>query len=160
MNALTKWFGGLSERERLLVTMGAAAAIVLLLLAVVLPLNMAVAKASARVDKKRSDLAFIQSVAPEVAAAGPLAGGGTSAESLVVLIDRSARESGLGSSLASTQPSGDKSLRLRLDKASFDLLVGWLARLSDQHGVSVESAEIDGGGEPGLVNAGLVLRAR
>ena len=39
-------------------------------------------------------------------------------------------------------------------------LVGWLARLADQHGVAVESAEIEGGSEPGMVNAGLVLRAR
>ncbi|HRX91000.1 MAG TPA: type II secretion system protein GspM, partial [Steroidobacteraceae bacterium] len=94
------------------------------------------------------------------AAAGPLGGGGATTESLVVLIDRSARESGLGASLSSTQPNGDKSLRLRLDRASFDLLVGWLARLSEQHGVRVESAEIEGGGEPGIVNAGLVLRTR
>ena len=160
MSALARWFSGLSERERRMVSIGGVAALALLLLAVVLPLNLNVATASARVDKKRSDLAFIQSVAPEVAAAGPLAGGATSSESLVVLIDRSARESGLGSALTSTQPSGDKSLRLRLDKASFDLLVGWLARLADPHGVAVESAEIEGGSEPGMVNAGLVLRAR
>ncbi len=160
MNALTRWLSGLSERERLMVTVGGVIAVLLLLLAVVMPLNLAVASATARVDKKQSDLAFIESVAPEVAAAGPLAGGNATAESLVVLIDRSARESGLGSSLSSTQPNGDKSLRLRLDRASFDLLVGWLARLSDQHGVGVESAEIEGGGEPGIVNAGLVLRTR
>jgi type II secretory pathway component PulM len=37
--------------------------------------------------------------------------------------------------------------------------VAWLARLSQQHGVRVETAEIESAGETGLVNAGLVLKA-
>jgi type II secretory pathway component PulM len=49
---------------------------------------------------------------------------------------------------------------VRLDKAPFDILVGWLARLADQHGVRVESASIDSSGEPGLVSAAVVLRTR
>ena len=77
----------------------------------------------------------------------------------MVLIDSSARESGLGKSLSSSQPTGDKGLRIRLDNAPFDALVAWLARLSQQHGVRVESAEIESAGEAGLVNAGLVLKA-
>ena len=82
-----------------------------------------------------------------------------SGENLVVLIDSSARESGLGKSLASTQPTGAKSLRVRFDRAPFDGLMAWLARLSQSHGVQVESAEIEFAGEAGLVNAGLVLKA-
>ena len=77
----------------------------------------------------------------------------------MVLIDSSARESGLGKSLQSSQPTPDKGLRIRLDHVSFDLMVAWLARLSQQHGVHVESAEIESAGETGLVNAGLVLKA-
>jgi type II secretory pathway component PulM len=77
----------------------------------------------------------------------------------VVFIDSSARESGLGKSLVSSEPTGDrKGLRIRLDRVPFDGLVAWLARLAQNHGVTVESAEIEGAGEPGLVNAGLVLR--
>ena len=76
----------------------------------------------------------------------------------MVLIDTSARESGLGKSLSSSQPTGDGGVRLRLDHAPFDGIVAWLARLSQQHGVRVESAEVEAAGEPGLVNAGLVLR--
>jgi len=110
------------------------------------------------VTTKQGDLAFIQGVASQLAAAGP-SGGNATGESLVVLIDSSARESGLGKSLSNSQPTGDKGLRIRLDRVAFDAMVAWLARLSQQHGVRVESAEIESAGETGLVNAGLVLKA-
>jgi len=74
------------------------------------------------------------------------------------LIDSSARESGLGSALNSTEPGGPGALRVRLDRASFDTLVSWLAKLSQQNGVHVQSATIDAAGPPGLVNAGIELR--
>ena len=123
------WYANLAERERRVVTLGAAAGVVLVLLAIILPLNRNIAQARQRITTKQGDLAFMQSVAPQVAAAGPGAAGAANAESLVVLIDSSARESGLGKALSSSQPTGDKGLRIRLDKAPFDALVAWLARL-------------------------------
>jgi len=152
------WFENLAERERRMVTVGAIVAGVLLLLAIILPLNRSVTEARARVARKQGDLAFIQAAMPELAAAGP-GGEAATGESLVVLIDGSARESGLGKSLSSSQPTPDKGLRIRLDKVPFDALVAWLARLAQSHGVHVESAEIESAGEAGLVNAGLVLKA-
>ena len=80
-------------------------------------------------------------------------------ENLVVLIDSSARESGLGKSLSSSQPTGDKTLRVRFDRAPFDGLMAWLARISQNHGIRVETAEFEFAGEAGMVNAGLVLKA-
>jgi general secretion pathway protein M len=152
------WYENLSERDRSVVSIGGAVALALVLLAIILPLSTQISLARKRITTKQGDLAFIQSVASQVAAAGPGAPGAANAESLVVLIDSSARESGLGKSLSSSQPTGDKGLRIRLDKAPFDALVAWLARLSQQHGVRVESAEIESAGETGLVNAGLVLK--
>jgi general secretion pathway protein M len=152
------WYSNFAERERRMVTFGAAAAAILLVLAVVLPLNRNIAQARQRITTKQNDLAFIQSAVPQLSAAGPGVAAATG-ESLVVLIDSSARESGLGKSLSSSQPTGDKGLRVRLDNVAFDGLVAWLARLSQSHGVRVESAEIESAGEAGLVNAGLVLKA-
>jgi general secretion pathway protein M len=153
------WFARLSERERRVVLAGGIAGAVLLLLAIVLPLNRNVVQARQRVTTKQADLAFIQNAGPQLAAAGPGLGSAATGESLVVLIDSSARESGLGKSLSSSQPTPDKGLRIRLDHVPFDALVAWLARLSQQHGVRVESAEIESAGEVGFVNAGLVLKA-
>jgi general secretion pathway protein M len=152
------WFENLAERERRMVIIGAVVAGVLVLLGIVLPLNRSITEARTRVAKKQADLAFIQAAMPELAAAGP-GGEAATGESLVVLIDGSARESGLGKSLSSSQPTPDKGLRIRLDKVPFDALVAWLARLAQSHGVRVESAEIESAGETGLVNAGLVLKA-
>jgi general secretion pathway protein M len=156
---MREWFANLAERERRMVTFGAIVGGILLLLAIVLPLNKNIAQARQRVTTKQGDLAFIQAALPELAAAGPGAATAATGESLVVLIDSSARESGLGKSLSSSQPTPDKGLRIRLDKVPFDALVAWLARLSQSHGVRVESAEIESAGETGLVNAGLVLKA-
>jgi general secretion pathway protein M len=155
---MREWFDNLGERDRRIVTWGGAAVLVLVLLGIIVPLNRNIAMARERVTRKQGDLQFIQSVAPQLASAGPAAAGGETAD-LVVLIDSSARESGLGKSLSNSQPTGDKGLRVRLDRVGFDALVAWLARLSQQHGIRVESAEIESAGETGMVNAGLVLKA-
>jgi type II secretory pathway component PulM len=158
MMRLREWYANLADRERLFVNVGAIAIAVLLLLGLILPLNRNISQGRVRVAAKQADLAFIQNAAPQIAAAGPAGAGGASGESLVVLIDSSARESGMGKSLTSSQPTGDGGLRIRLDHVAFDGLVAWLSRLSQQHGVRVETAEIESAGEAGLVNASLVLK--
>jgi len=74
-----------------------------------------------------------------------------------VLVDRTGREAGLGAAIRDQSPSGEHGLRLRLEAASFDVLITWLASLQQQHGVSVDAATIDAGAAPGLVNASLTL---
>jgi len=53
-------------------------------------------------------------------------------------------------------PNGESNLRLRLEAASFDSLMTWLANLQQQYGVTIESAQVDPSGT-GLVNASLSL---
>jgi type II secretory pathway component PulM len=155
---MREWYANLAEREQRIVLFGAIGGAVLLLLAILLPLSRNSSQARQRVTVKQGDLAFIQGVRAQLAAAGPGSGAATGA-SLVVLIDSSARESGLGKALSSSQPTGDGGLRVRLEHAAFDAVVAWLARLSQQQGVRVESAEIESAGEKGFVNASLVLKA-
>jgi len=69
------------------------------------------------------------------------------------LLTGSARESALGKALAGTEPSGPGGIQVRLEKASFDAMIGWLSRLSQQNGISVDGATIDTAGAPGVVNA-------
>jgi len=154
---MLEWYNGLAERERRFVLYGAIGAVIVILVGVIWPLYTDIAEARGRIATKQADLAYIQSVTPQLLAAGPSTSS-TPAGSLVVLIDSSARESGLGKSLTSSQPTGDGGLRIRLDHAPFDGIVAWLSRLSQQHGVRVESAEIETAGDAGMVNAGLVLK--
>ena len=76
---------------------------------------------------------------------------------MIVLIDRTGREAGLGGAIRDQSPSGEHGLRLRLEAASFDALVAWLGNLQQQYGVKVEAATVDAAAAPGLVNASLTL---
>jgi general secretion pathway protein M len=155
---LRDWLAGLAPRERNLVyAAGGLVIIALLYFVLVLPITTMAAKRAARVEQKTADLAWMRQVAPQVAAAAAAGAGASSGESLVVLVDRTGREAGLGGALRDQSPSGDQGLRLRLEAASFDVLVVWLASLQQQHGVKVEAATIDATATPGLVNASLTL---
>jgi general secretion pathway protein M len=147
----------LSPRERRMVSICAVAAALVLVFGILIPLDRSVAHAQQRLAKKSADLSWMHSVAPELAGAAPPPA--ASGESLLVIIDRSARESGLANSLSGSEPGGSGSLSVRLEKAPFDSLVTWLARLAQQNGVTVDSATIEKAGEPGSVNAALVLHA-
>ncbi len=149
-------FAALSARERRLVLGALALAALLLVLGVLIPLDRSVAHAQDRLAHKRADLSWMQGVAPELAAATPPPA--ATGESLLVIIDRSARETGLGGALTS-EPAGPGSLSVRLQKAPFDTLIAWLGRLAQQNGVRVESATIERADAPGLVNAAIVLNA-
>jgi general secretion pathway protein M len=160
MQKLKDWFTSLQSHERMLVVgagvLVALAAIYLLALA---PFYSAVNASARRVATKEGDLAWMRSVGGEVLAlsANAPSMAGSSGESLVVLIDRSARECGLGSALTGQTPSGENGIRVRLESAEFDKLIVCLGSLQQAHAVAIESATIDRTAKPGLVNASLVL---
>jgi len=149
-------YAALPQRERRLIAAGVVGAALLLIIGVLWPLDRNVAHTQERLAKKRVDLNWMQGVAPELASAPPLPI--ASGESLLVVIDRSAREAGLASALA-TEPAGPGSVSVRLQKAPFDNLIAWLARLAQQNGVSVETATFEKADAAGLVNAALVLHS-
>jgi general secretion pathway protein M len=150
------WLDNLEERERRLVYAAAGlAGIALVYLVLVLPFQTATHRAAQRLEKKQSDLAWMREVAPRVSSAGA-SGSASTGESLVVLVDRTAREAGLGNSLRDQSPDQNKALRLRLEGVQFDAMIAWLASLQSRHGVNIDAAAIDGTG-PGVVNASLTL---
>lgn len=153
---LQQWHASLAEREQRMVTWGGAAAAVLLLAGLVWKLGNAVAVAEERVARRREDLAFIEAVTPQLQAA-PAARPG---ESLAIAVDRLAREGGLSLALAGVEPAATGALRARFAAASFDSLALMLARLQKERGVVAETASVSATGEPGLVDATIVLRGR
>jgi type II secretory pathway component PulM len=153
-------YESLSERERRMAVIGGVCAALILVFGIILPLDRSVAKAQARVLAKQADLAWMRGVTPELIAAGAGPAPLTAERSMLVVVDRAAREAGLGTSLTSSEPSGAGGLSVRLEKAPFDALIAWLARLSEQEGIRVDSATMDIAGQPGIVNAGIVLHSR
>lgn len=156
--ALRNWYEKQSSRDQLVLRWGVAAVVLILLLTLLLPLQRNVAQTRRQVAAKQTDLQWMRSMGPALAAAGPGPAATPTGESLVVLIDRSARESGLAQAVTGSQPAGGAT-RVQLENADFNLLVGWLSRLTSQHGVHVESATVTGSAAPGIVNASVVLRA-
>ena len=150
---LQDWYLGLVEREQRMVLWGGVAAGVLLLAGLVWQLGASVAKAEERVERRRQDLAFIESVTPQLQTL-PAARPG---EPLTIAVDRMAREGGLADKLAAVEPASNGALRARFTGASFDSLTLLLARLQKERGVEAETASVSSSGEPGLVDATLVI---
>ena len=160
MQKIKDRLNALQPRERIIVIGGAILVLVTAVYVLGLaPLYAAVSAQAKRVEQKEGDLAWMRSVAGEVAmlSASAPSRPGASNESLVVLIDRAARECGLGSSLTGQTPNGENGIRVRLESAEFDKIMVCLGTLQQIHAVDVESATIDRTGKPGLVNANLVL---
>ena len=152
------WFAGLQPREKVIVRWGAVAVPVLIVAAAILMLYGAVSTASARVEKKQEDLAWMRTVSGELRAAGPVAPGGATGGSLMVIVDQSAQQTGLGTSVTGSQPSGNGGLRVTLENAPFDTVVAWIAMLERQRQAAVEAVEVTHTAKPGVVNAAVVLR--
>ena len=151
-----EWYAGLSERDRQLALFGGAALAVLVVTLLAWQLGASVDRAETRVERRRDDLAFIESVTPRLQAMPA----GRPDEPLTIAIDRMAREGGLGDKLAAVEPAANGALRARFSGASFDALVLLLARLQKERGVEAETASVSATGEPGLVDATLVIRGR
>jgi len=156
VNNLRARLDNLAERERRLVYIAAGfGSLALLYLVLVLPFQTASHRMAQRLDQKQADLAWMRRVAPQIAGGGAAAAQGRG-ESLVVLVDRTAREAGLGNSMRDQSPDRNSMLRLRLEAVQFDAMIAWLASLQSQYGVSIEAAAVDGTA-PGIVNASLTL---
>lgn len=161
MQKLKEQFYALKPRERALI--GGGVALLVLVAAYMLglrPFYAAVNARAERIAQKEGDLAWMRSVAGELAALSanaPAVSAGGGNESLVVLVDRTARECGLGSALTGQTPNGETGIRVRLEAAEFDKLLVCLGSLQQAHAVTIESASIDRTGKPGFVNASLVL---
>jgi type II secretory pathway component PulM len=120
-------------------------------------LNKSLNGRQALVDRKQQDLVWMRSMSNAVRMAAASRPGGMSSESLVVLINRTAQQAGIASALTNQAPQGDNSIRVRLERANFDAVVGWLGMLEQQFGIQTESASLDRGESLGIVNASLVL---
>lgn len=161
MQKIKDRLNALQPRERVIVIGGTILVLVTAVYVLGLaPLYAAVGAQAKRVEQKEGDLAWMRSVAGEVAtlSASNPSRPGPSNESLVVLIDRAAQQCGVSSSLTGQTPNGENGIRVRLEGAEFDKIMVCLGTLQQVHLVDVESATIDRTGKPGLVNANLVLK--
>jgi general secretion pathway protein M len=150
------WFERLQPRERWIVLIGGVAAVVIVLWGLIYkPL-------SDGSERLRESVAMKQRLLVDLARAagtGPVGaqnGGASSGQTLVVLVDTTAREHGL--TFPRMRPDGANGIAVTFSNAPFDDLLEWLITLQTTHSVSVESASFTSARQRGLVNGQLFLR--
>ena len=156
MNKLNAWYADLQARERRMVTIGGIAlAVIIVFGGILLPLHSTVSRAVEAKDTRVADLEWMRLNGPEIRAGAAILAPDTG-EAPVVLVDRVARESGLGTALRGTQPSNN-GVRVQLEAASFDTIVTWLATLQSRYGLAIDSMTVDRAPRPGVVNANITF---
>ncbi|MCW8919196.1 MAG: type II secretion system protein M [Gammaproteobacteria bacterium] len=152
------YWHNLQAREQRTLLLGGVVTLLLLLYGTVLdPFAQEMQRLEQRVAEDRELLAWMEQAAVQVK---QLRGSGAArradGQSLLSLLDASAKQSGLGAALKQVKPEG-VGVRLRFETAGFDALVGWLGRLAAEQGVGVTTLTLERLAQPGRVNATVVL---
>ena len=159
---MKEWFDSLDPRERKVVTIGA---IMLLLLSVYF---LAWEPFSSKLDKLRKSsvanertLSWMKQTSLEVKRLQRNSGGpkNLSGQSLLGLIDKTAKQHKLADAIKRVQPDGKTKALVRLESASFNNMILWLEQLQLRQGIEIVSSDIERQEQPGLVNARLILES-
>jgi general secretion pathway protein M len=160
---MKEWFASLEQRERHLVTGGAVLlGLMLMYLMVWEPLTNTVDKLRVSTTEQGSTLQWMRQAAQEVKklrGSGSNRGKSTGGQSLLSVIDRTAKSGRLGAALKRVQPDGEKRVRVWMEAANFDDVIRWLVLLDTRYGVSIENSVFEVKQEPGRVDARLVFEA-
>ncbi len=156
------WWEGLAENERRMMLIGGAVLTVALLYAIVwLPLQNHHEKLQQQVADQRETLEWMRTHAAEVRSlqatrpkVRPVSG-----QSLLGMIDRTARSAKLSDAVKRIQPDGSKAVRVWLEGAPFDVLSRWLGQLEQRHGIQIQSLNIERNESLGRVTARLTLES-
>ncbi len=155
------WFSGLEVNERRMLIIGGGLLLVMLLyIGLWEPLTSKVETLRVSTTEQTALLAWMRSAAQEVR---QLRGRGSqqakpdSGQSLLTLVDRTAKSGRLGTALKRVQPDGNEKAGVWLEAANFDDLVRWLVVLETRHSVRVVSGVFQALETSGHVDVRLVF---
>jgi general secretion pathway protein M len=150
---LRQWWAGLQERERWILAGGALVVALTCAYLVLDPLFNGVRARAARVAEKEALLTWMQRGAARLPQGATVA----AASAPVIVINKTLQSAGLSSYLKQTQPVGESGVRTQFEAVPFDALIQWLADVASEHGLRIESAQLDTSGRPGTTDARLSL---
>lgn len=158
------WWNQLSNRERWLVGGGSVLTLLLIVYALIWqPFQKELGRLRQTVAEQRADLAWMRQAAIEAKRLENVQAGPKSQlpegvrRSLLIVVDQSARAAGLGTAVKRVEPQGDDRVRIWLEQAGFDQLIGWLDTLRQDQGIQTANAVIDRQAG-GRVDARLILQ--
>lgn len=159
VNNFLTYFNQLQPRERaMLIVAGVVVSLMVLYLAIWEPF---MGRNERLANSVREQAALVQWMEQSAAEAKSLRGSqrpgvGRGAESVLGIIDRTAKSGKLGEAMKRVDPDGTDRVRVWLDQAPFDDMVVWLERIERDYKLTVDTAVIDSVG-PGRVSARLVI---
>jgi len=160
MNEIKAWFFGLQQQERIIVS-GGAIALVLMLFYVAIwdPVHTGVTELEKKIARQAPALEWMQQAASEVSVlrSGQTAKKVTTGQSLLSLVDSTAKQGGLGNALKRVKPDGDKKVSVWFEEASFDGMITWLEKLNKTYSIEISSIVIDRKDTPGIIDSRVVL---
>ncbi len=154
------YWQNLQARERAILLGGGAVLVLLLLyLLVIEPWQQNTASLHQSIANQQETLRFVQQGAVEVKAlrGSAEAGAGPSGQSLMGLVDSSARAAGIGSAIRQVRPD-NQGVSVRLENAPFDDTLRWLGGLYREQAIRVDSFTMERLPESGRVNASVSLQ--
>lgn len=157
---MKNWWENLAARERLMLSIALIITIIAVLYLLVWePLQKRTETLRHTVSEERNQIAWMEQAAVEILAlrGGVVPKEKRNNESLLAVVDRSARAAGMGAGINRVEPEGKDKARIWLNDVAFDNLIRWLSELDKTQGITTESVVIDRQNVAGQVNARLVL---
>lgn len=154
------WFTGLQKQERITVLSGAIALLMMLFyVAIWDPINSGVEELEKSVARQGPLLDWMRQAAVDVKklTGSKSAPKSTAGQSLLSLIDSTAKKGGLGSALKRVKPEGNNKVSVWLEEASFDDAVKWMEQLNRSYAIEVSSLVIDRKETPGRIDSRIVF---
>ncbi|MDH5230752.1 MAG: type II secretion system protein M [Gammaproteobacteria bacterium] len=150
----------LQPRERIMLSVGAVfLAITIIYAGVWQPIHNNVADLQESIEREKKFIDWAKQTSQEVRILQRNTGRSinNSGQSLLALIDSTARRSQLGDAVRRVEPEGTNKVRVWFEQASFDDLIRWVAQIETQYSFSVASAVIDKEAASGRVSARLII---
>ena len=158
LEALSIWHQSLPQRDRIMVnTTTVIIVITLFYLLAWEPIYQGLEQQQQQYKSQKNVVSWMQGAAAEVKAL-KRSGAKTvtsNNQPVSLIIEQSAKISGLKNNLGKLESSGKEGARAKLDTASFNQMLIWLNTLEKQHGITVTSANIERAEKTGTVNARL-----
>ncbi|MEW6983659.1 type II secretion system protein GspM [Colwelliaceae bacterium 6471] len=143
------WWQQLNTREQRLVMAMSAAVIVFILYSLIWqPLNDGIVKAQQKLDRQQELLSWVQENTAKYQRSKVGGNAKGSSGSLSSIINRTARNANI--TVTRIQPQGDD-IQVWVDEVSFEQLLQWLERLTNNDGLQVKAIDLDGLDKPGTV---------
>ncbi|MEJ1340410.1 MAG: type II secretion system protein M [Candidatus Sedimenticola sp. (ex Thyasira tokunagai)] len=155
------WWASLAPRERLFLGWGAFIALMLgLYMGVAQPLEAEISQVETRLQASQKELSKLNEITAEYEKLGKSKKKikAKNEGSLLAIIDKSSAQFALKQSIKRITPEGKAKVRIQLQDARFDKLIGWLNNLAKDRGIHTQTINLRKEEAPGRVAVTVVLK--